>query len=224
MKTYPTTKKTIKLLKKENKSIVRTASNILSSGRHLKGTLLDLGSSKSHLPSYYRFFNLGKVKKKIFLDIVFKHKPDLIADAQSLPIKSNSIDSIICFNLIEHVQNPEEAISEITRVLRKKGSAYFFTPYLTPLHSQSPKYDMDYSRLSHRSWEHLAKKYFTRFNIYPVAYGPFTQVVMILDFLLPMKMKTFLKITTLKIDEWLCKKRPYLKGKFLLGVYVVAIK
>ena len=42
-------------------------------------------------------------------------------DIQSLPIGSNSLEMIICFNVLEHLEDPESALSEMYRVLSTNG-------------------------------------------------------------------------------------------------------
>lgn len=47
-----------------------------------------------------------------------------------LPFENNSFDSVILFDVIEHVKNPLEMINECKRVLKKGGILYVeFTPY-----------------------------------------------------------------------------------------------
>ena len=52
----------------------------------------------------------------------------LIADAQQLPFKEQTIDKIICAEIIEHLTNPGQLIAETQRVLRWDGSIVISTP------------------------------------------------------------------------------------------------
>ena len=56
------------------------------------------------------------------------HSEFLIADAQQLPFKEQTIDKIICAEIIEHLNNPEQLIAETHRVLRRDGSIVISTP------------------------------------------------------------------------------------------------
>lgn len=63
------------------------------------------------------------------------------ADAQTLPLATNSMDWVICASLIEHVSSPLNLLREIQRVLRVGGLAYLsFPPFYTPIggHQFSP--------------------------------------------------------------------------------------
>jgi SAM-dependent methyltransferase len=46
------------------------------------------------------------------------------AMAEMLPLADRSIDHAICFNALDHMQDPESALDEITRVLRPGGTAF----------------------------------------------------------------------------------------------------
>jgi ubiquinone/menaquinone biosynthesis C-methylase UbiE len=55
-------------------------------------------------------------KRKVFID----------ADVESLPFKDKVFDFVFCSHLLEHVENPDKAISELTRVAKK---GYIEVPY-----------------------------------------------------------------------------------------------
>jgi ubiquinone/menaquinone biosynthesis C-methylase UbiE len=52
------------------------------------------------------------------------------ASCYSLPLKSNSVDIIACRWVFEHLEFPEQAMAEFSRVLRKGGVLYIKTPNL----------------------------------------------------------------------------------------------
>jgi glycosyltransferase 2 family protein len=56
------------------------------------------------------------------------HSEFIIADAQNLPFKDRTVDKIICAEIIEHLNNPEQLITESQRVLRQDGSIVITTP------------------------------------------------------------------------------------------------
>lgn len=54
-------------------------------------------------------------------------------------IEDDSIDTVICFNAIDHTSFPEKVISEIERVLKKDGTLFLevnFDRYKSPAHYQ----------------------------------------------------------------------------------------
>lgn len=58
----------------------------------------------------------------------------VIFDAgKKYPFSDNSFDLIFCSSLIEHVENPDEMLKEIRRVLSQKGYLYLsFPPFYSP--------------------------------------------------------------------------------------------
>jgi SAM-dependent methyltransferase len=58
--------------------------------------------------------------KKVRIDIAAARNVDLLANAESLPIASDSIDLIWCHHVLEHVEFDRRAIGELHRVLRPK--------------------------------------------------------------------------------------------------------
>ncbi len=60
---------------------------------------------------------------------------DIVADAEYLPFKDNSISAIVSESMLEHVPNPRRVASEISRVLKSGGIAYISAPFIHPYHA-----------------------------------------------------------------------------------------
>jgi len=56
--------------------------------------------------------------KKKYPHVVF-----LVADAHELPFNKNTFDLCICYETIEHVENPQKMLQEIGRVIKRNGKA-----------------------------------------------------------------------------------------------------
>jgi SAM-dependent methyltransferase len=69
---------------------------------------------------------------------------DVLTVAERLPFTDASFDAIVCDQVLEHVEDPQAVIREMTRVLKTGGSVYIGVPFIYPLHP-SPK---DYARWS----------------------------------------------------------------------------
>ncbi|MDM7991984.1 MAG: class I SAM-dependent methyltransferase [Candidatus Fermentibacter sp.] len=68
--------------------------------------------------------------------------PDIVADAHFLPFRPGSIDAILCFSVLEHLEDPHAAVREIHGALSAKGAFIGYVPFLYPFHG-SPS---DHSR------------------------------------------------------------------------------
>jgi SAM-dependent methyltransferase len=81
--------------------------------------------------------------------------PDVFGDACHLPIQTSAIDVVLLLDVLEHLPSAEDALCEISRVLRPGGSLIVQIPFLYPLHDE-PR---DYSRLTHYGFAALANKH-----------------------------------------------------------------
>ena len=65
-------------------------------------------------------------------------------DIHDLKFKNNTFDIIVCNAILEHVENPIKAVSELYRVLKENGEIWIEIPFNQPYHP-SPN---DYWRFS----------------------------------------------------------------------------
>lgn len=66
-------------------------------------------------------------------------------------IDDDSFDIVVCTEVLEHVSNPFAAITEIRRILKPAGIAYFSAPFDFRIHGPLP----DSRRFSEHGWRHL---------------------------------------------------------------------
>lgn len=107
--------------------------------------VLDIGAGNS---SHYRFF-----PNRLTIDVDPKRKPDIIADAHSLPFKDKEFEYILCTEVLEHLKDPIKAISEMKRVLQNDGVLILTTRFVYPMHD-SP---YDYWRFTKYGLQELFK-------------------------------------------------------------------
>jgi len=74
-------------------------------------------------------------------------------DIQSLPFSDSSFDAIVADQVLEHVRNPFDAISESIRVLRPGGILIHTTCFLNPVH----RYPIDWWRFTPDALRGLAE-------------------------------------------------------------------
>ncbi len=69
---------------------------------------------------------------------------DLVADGTNLPLADESMDTVTCNAVLEHVRNPADLVAEMARVLKPGGYAQLMVPFVFPFHA----YPVDYQRYS----------------------------------------------------------------------------
>ena len=74
--------------------------------------------------------------------------------SKKLPFKSNSIDAILCSNVLEHLPEPQIFFDEIYRVSKVNSSILILVPFIIKLH-QEP---YDFFRYSSHGLKYLSKK------------------------------------------------------------------
>ena len=60
---------------------------------------------------------------------------DIIGDIRAIPLQSNSIDCILCTEVLEHVNDTTRALREVSRVLRDPGLLIITVPFIFPEHN-----------------------------------------------------------------------------------------
>jgi len=79
-------------------------------------------------------------------------KARLAADAEALPLKDSMADVVVCSDVLEHVLDPKEMASEITRVLRPHGDLLLAVPWEQDLSAyDDPRYEKRYEFVHLRS-------------------------------------------------------------------------
>ena len=59
---------------------------------------------------------------------------EYICDITSIPVERESFDAVLCVSVLEHVLRPEEALMELTRVLRRGGRLILTAPFSNITH------------------------------------------------------------------------------------------
>ncbi len=131
-------------------SLLRNLKTVFTA-ENLKGRLLDAGAGK--LPHRHLLRELGV--EYVSLDFRQTHPElDIVADVQKMPMGDNSFDSVICIEVLEHVPNPELALTEILRVLKPGGKLVFSVPHFLYLHNEP----YDFYRYTKYGLQELAQR------------------------------------------------------------------
>jgi ubiquinone/menaquinone biosynthesis C-methylase UbiE len=106
--------------------------------------VLDLGCGEGNSRGYFK--SLKPEINWIGLDI--ESSPEVNArkridedfisyDGIHIPLDNNSVDMIICNQVLEHVREPEELFKDVSRVVKPEGYFIGSVSYMEPFHSYS---------------------------------------------------------------------------------------
>ena len=75
------------------------------------------------------------------IDIDESRKPDIVTSVCSMPMfEGASFDAVFMMEVLEHVPEPQQALSEIRRVLKPGGRLILSVPFIFPLHEEPHDY------------------------------------------------------------------------------------
>lgn len=135
-----------------------------------------------------------------------------------LPLDKDSYDIVLCLDLIEHVQEDEKLIKEISYVLKKEGKIILTTP--TQSGVNFPFLPKKYTNLINKNWGHLRKGYsidnlkemFQKYNLMIIKKGKYFNFLSKLFYWLRFLANFSLKLGDL-FFRFIIKLEPYLKFK-----------
>ena len=103
---------------------------------YLSGILIDIGCGTKP----FKDMLSPIVKKHIGLDheatVHDKSNVDLFGTAYGIPVDNETFDSAICTAVLEHLEEPEQALLECHRVLKPGGVAIYSVPFIWHLHEE----------------------------------------------------------------------------------------
>lgn len=109
---------------------------IASSIRYVKGVVADIGAGGSP----YRDIIGKSARDYIRTDIKRTGNLDLLTDACTLAVKDEAIDTILCTQVLEHLPDPNKALSEFWRILKVRGFLLLTVPQYWEVHEAPNDY------------------------------------------------------------------------------------
>lgn len=111
--------------------------------------ILDIGGGDKN-GSYH---NVLKKQGNTFISIDITPNCDYKIDLENekFPFEDSSIDIVFCFNVMEHIYNYENMLSEIIRVMSPNAKLYFLVPFLANKHA----HPYDFHRFTDECLTHI---------------------------------------------------------------------
>jgi len=121
-------------------------------------SILDVGGGNRFQKGMKEYEEIFQGKDYKTLDTVSEYKPDIVGDIKNIPLDDSSVDAVICRAVLEHIDDPFKAVSEIYRVLKPNGKCLVSLPFLYPYHAEKGYYG-DYYRFTKEGAKHMFKKF-----------------------------------------------------------------
>lgn len=116
--------------------------DIARDGARLTGRVLDLGCGnqpyRPHLTAVSQYVGLDYPPVQSGLQL--KVRPEIYGDARVLPFADESFDSVLCSQVLEHVDRPEVVVQEMARVLKSGGWGIISVPFFYNAHMEPHDY------------------------------------------------------------------------------------
>jgi len=104
----------------------------------LQGFVLDIGGKGQ--PSYREVLQNTDRTTWVVMDISPSKEVSVLGDLTSMPLKEETFNAVICFNVLEHVYYYHSALGEIRRVLKRNGILYGYVPFICNVHPAPSDY------------------------------------------------------------------------------------
>lgn len=189
----------------------------------IRGKVLDIGSGLK-LASYHRFLQREQSIQIKCLDGGFESKGEQHIDLEKdyLPHSDESVDTVLLFNVLEHLYNYSLILSEIKRVLKTNGQLLGVVPFLVAYHPDPH----DYWRYTKETLQKIfTATGFSHIEIKSFGYGPSVAAFSQMESVLPRPLKIFGVLLVLFFDWFVLQFRPKMnKDKFSLGLFFMVKK
>ena len=129
---------------------------IIKYNNYLSGSLLDFGcGTKPYKKLIKNVESYTGIDYKIDGREESQKSVDFFYDGKTIPFKDQEFDSILSTEVLEHVFNVEEILSELNRVLKINGHAIITTPFMWEEHEMP----YDFARYTPPALEYLYQKH-----------------------------------------------------------------
>lgn len=108
-------------------------------------TLLEFSPSRSLYRTFKKRKNITYYPTDLSTDFIAEYKYDIT----NIPIENDYFDFILCYHILEHVENDIQAMTELYRVLSPTGKVFVQTPFKAGEIYENPAITTPEERLKH---------------------------------------------------------------------------
>lgn len=122
------------------------------------GTVLDVGGGERFQKDLHRYRELFGAADYRTLDVAARYHPDIRASIYTIPLPSASVAAVICKSVLEHLEEPQQAVAEMHRILKPGGRVFVYAPFIYPYHARAGVY-RDFFRFSEDGLRYLFRNF-----------------------------------------------------------------
>ena len=100
----------------------------------MRGTVLDLGGKREKKRGSFQP-PIQQARAWWYINLDWETTPNILADVTQTSLEDQSIDCILCTEVLEHLPNPQDCVDETHRLLRNDGVAFVSVPFFYPVHA-----------------------------------------------------------------------------------------
>lgn len=201
----------------KGESVTRSFLNLRLGKETLVGKVMDIGGGKNS--DYISF-----MKRKEGVDFVnFDVKTGAQVDFEKdpLPLTSDSCDTVLFLNVMEHIFNHQHIASEVVRIMKPSGQLIGFVPFLMWYHADH----RDFFRYTHEALEIIFTKAGANdIKIESVSFGPFIAAAQMVTASFPRLFRVPIFSFAYLLDSIFLTFRPTHGKRYALGYYFVLTK
>ena len=108
---------------------------------NISGKIIEFGAEPNSNKNFSKLAKKSKVSKIDFGDKYLKHKDVIKIDLnKKINIRNNTYDTVLFFNVLEHLIETKNARDEIYKIIKKNGRLIGSTPFLYRYHGAPSDY------------------------------------------------------------------------------------
>jgi len=100
----------------------------------MRGTVLDLGGKREKKRGSFQPPE-QQAQAWWYINLDWVTVPNIFADVTRTPLQEESVDCILCTEVLEHLPDPQACVDEIHRLLCTDGIALVSIPFFYPVHA-----------------------------------------------------------------------------------------
>jgi SAM-dependent methyltransferase len=100
----------------------------------MRGRVMDIGGKRKNKRGSFQPPH-EQAQAWFYVNLDLTTEPNLFADVSALPVQGQSVDVVICTEVLEHLSDPQSCAAEILRILKPGGMALLSVPFLYPVHA-----------------------------------------------------------------------------------------